>query len=367
VTAGATLEPRPIRDYGRGKRRRSTANPPGETLAMMLDVFNHFMPKPIFDRLSELVPGHVALSAFPELPTLWDIEARLRLLDEFDGYQQVLSLANPPIEMLGPSERTPELARIANDGLAELCRRFPDRFPCFIASMPMNNVAACVAEIERAVGTLGARGIQIFTNMRGKPLSLAEFRPIFRSMAKHDLPIWIHPIRGAQFADYATESVSENEIWFTFGWPYETTACVTRLIFSGLFDELPDLKIITHHMGGMIPYFSGKIDLGFNQIFFGSSDSNPLAAQAGLKKRPIDYYKMLYADTALNGDAPATRCGHSFFTTGHCVFATDAPFDAERGRALIRETIKAVNALDIAAAERDRIFAGNARALMRLN
>jgi uncharacterized protein len=334
--------------------------------AMMLDVFNHFMPKPIFDRLSDLAPGHVALSAFPELPTLWDVEARLRLLDEFDGYQQVLSLANPPIEILGTPERTPELARIANDGLAELCRRFPDRFPCFIASMPMNNVAACVAEIDRAIGTLGARGIQIFTNVLGKPLSLAEFRPIFRRMAEHDLPIWIHPIRGAQFADYASESASENEIWFTFGWPYETTACVTRLIFSGLFDELPGLKIITHHMGGMVPYFSGKIDLGFNQIFFGSSESNPVAERAGLKKRPIDYYKMLYADTALNGDAPATRCGHSFFTTDHCVFATDAPFDAERGRALIRDTIKAVNALDISAAERDRIFAGNARALMRL-
>src|SRR5207249_10569891 len=83
-----------------------------------------------------------------------------------------------------------------------------------------------------------------------KPLSAPEFRPLFRHMAEHDLPVWIHPIRGPQFADYASEKVSENEIWFTFGWPYETTACVTRLIFSGLYDELPGLKIITHHMGG---------------------------------------------------------------------------------------------------------------------
>jgi hypothetical protein len=77
---------------------------------MYLDVFNHFMPKAIFDRLSDLVPGHIALSAFPELPTLWDVDARLRLMDEFDGLQQVLSLANPPIEVLGPREKTPELA-----------------------------------------------------------------------------------------------------------------------------------------------------------------------------------------------------------------------------------------------------------------
>jgi uncharacterized protein len=334
---------------------------------MMIDVFNHFMPRSIFDRLSDLVPGHVALAAFPELPTLWDIEARLRLMDGFADYRQVLSLANPPIEMLGPPERTPPLARIANDGLAELCRKYPDRFPCFIASMPMNNVDACLSEIDRAIGELGARGIQIFTNVLGKPLSAPEFRPIFARMAQHDLPVWIHPIRGPQFADYASEKTSENEIWFTFGWPYETTACVTRLIFSGLYDELPKLKIITHHMGGMVPYFSGKIDLGFDQIFFGSSDKNPVAQQCGLKRRPIDYYKMLYADTALNGDAAATRCGHSFFTTGHCLFATDAPFDAEQGRALIGETIKAVRALDLSENERDRIFAGNARALMRLD
>ena len=334
---------------------------------MILDVFNHFMPKSIFDRLAGLVPGHATLTAFPQLPTLWDVDARLRMMDEFDGLQQVLSLANPPIEQLGPPDKTPALARIANDGLAELCRKHAQRFPCFIASMPMNNVEACVREADRAIRELGAKGIQVFSNVLGKPLSAPEFRPLFRRMAEHDLPVWIHPIRGPQFADYASEKVSENEIWFTFGWPYETTACVTRLIFSGLYDELPGLKIITHHMGGMVPFYAGKIDLGFDQIFHGKTGDNPLARKAGLKKKPVEYYRMIYADTALNGSLPATRCGHEFFSTGHCLFATDAPFDAEQGRMLIRETIKAVNGLDIPRAEKDRIFAGNARSLLKLD
>ena len=332
---------------------------------MMIDIFNHFMPKAHLDALADLIPGHPVLTAFPRLKTLWDVDARLRLMDEFGELQQVISLANPPIELLAPPDRTPDIARRANDALAELCRKHPDRFPAFVAALPMNNVEASLAEIDRAVNQLGARGIQVFTNVAGKPLSAPEYRPIFAAMAAHDLPVWVHPMRGPSFPDYASEPASENEIWFSFGWPYETTACMTRLIYSKLFDELPSLKIISHHMGGMIPYFHSKINLGFRQIFFGTPERNPVAEEAGLKKRPVEYYKMLYADTAL-GEAAPTRCGHAFFGTAKCLFATDAPFDSEQGRTLLRNTIAAVDALEISAAERERIYAGNARALLKL-
>jgi len=138
---------------------------------MIIGVFNHFVPKAYLDRLDELIPGHMVLAAFPRLRTLWDIDARLRSLDEFDGLQQVLSLANPPLELVAGPDKTPELARMANDLLAELCRKHPDRFPTFIASLPMNNIEAALTEIDRAVIDLRARGVQIFTNVAGKPLS----------------------------------------------------------------------------------------------------------------------------------------------------------------------------------------------------
>jgi len=322
------------------------------------------MPEPYFGRLQKLAPDIPAATAFPRLRTLWDLDARLRLLDQFGDYRQVLSLANPPLELLPSPHETPDFARMANDGLAEICRRHPDRFPTFIASLPMNNVDATLREIDRAVNELGAKGIQVFTNVAGKPLSAPEFRPVFAKMVQHDLPVWVHPMRGPQFADYATEKTSENEIWFTFGWPYETTACMTRLIYSGLLDEMPALKIITHHMGGMIPYFAGRIGLGFRQIFFGEPDRNPGAEN--LRKQPAAYFKMLYADTALNGDAAATACGHAYFGTRRCLFATDAPFDAEQGRGLIAKTIAAVEALDLDEGERKYIFSDNARALLRI-
>jgi len=278
----------------------------------------------------------------------------------------VLSLANPPLELVAGPDVTPELARLANDALAEICVRHADYFPAFVAALPMNNIDAAIAEADRAVASLGARGVQIFTHVAGQPLSRAEFRPLFRRMVEHDLPIWVHPMRGPDFADYKSEQQSQDEVWFAFGWPYETTACMTRLIYSGLFDELPDLKIITHHYGGMIPFFSGKINLGFRQIFFGTPERNPLAEERRLKRRPIEYFKMLYADTAVNGECAATRCGHAFFGTGHSLFATDAPFDAEQGQGLIRDTIATVEALEISPQERERIFAGNARELLRL-
>ena len=80
---------------------------------MMIDIFNHFMPKAYLDRLEKLIPGHMVLTAFPRVRTLWDVDARLSLLDEFDGLQQVLSLANPPLELVASPDRTPELARLA--------------------------------------------------------------------------------------------------------------------------------------------------------------------------------------------------------------------------------------------------------------
>jgi uncharacterized protein len=335
---------------------------------MKIDMFNHIMPQRFFREMLARVPnGQEMQKRVRGVPMLADLDQRFRVMDRFgEDYRQVLSLSSPPLEVMFGGNAAAEMARIGNDGMAELCARHPDRFAAFAASLPMNDHEAALAETRRAIETLGARGIQIYTNVNGKALDEPEFAPLFEAMAAYDLPIWVHPARGAQFPDYLAEKKSKYEIWWTFGWPYETSVFMARMVFSGLFDRLPEIKLITHHMGGMIPYFEGRVGPGWDQLGTRTADEDGAAVLRSLKRRPLDYFKLFYADTAVFGSAAATRCGLEFFGVDHVVFASDAPFDPEKGPMYIRETIKILDQLEITADERDRIFRRNAERLMKL-
>jgi predicted TIM-barrel fold metal-dependent hydrolase len=326
-----------------------------------LDIFNHVMPLRFFERIGDYKDIGKRMR---EVPMLYDLDERFRVMDRFPDYQQVLSAGMPPIEALAGPKESPELARICNDGMAELCAQHPARFPTFIASLALNNPESCVEEIHRSVEELGARGVQVFSNVDGKPLDLPEFAPIFATMAKLDLPIFLHPARGANFPDYQTEKRSQYEMWWAFGWPYETSVAMARIVFAGLFDTHPELKIIAHHYGAMIPFFEGRIGPGLDQLGARTSGFDKSAIR--IKRRPFDYFKMFYADTAVFGSRAATECGMAFFGPERTVFASDAPFDPEKGPMYIRETIKVLESLDLGEAERAMVFHGNAERLLRI-
>ena len=332
----------------------------------MIDVFSHFVPPAVLARFLDLKPGFPALSAFGGLPELWDIDARLRSLDPFPGVQQILNFGNPPVETFGTPVVAAELARLANEEMAKLCARYPDRFPAFTAVLPMSDLELAMAELEYAHAELGARGIQIYTNVLGAPVSGPLYRPIFQQMAQRDLPVLVHPFRTAAVADYATELDSPDEVWFTFGWPYETSAFAARMVYAGIFNELPDIKIVLHHFGGMIPSFGARIELGFQQIFTGPGGPNPVAVRAGITTPVVEHYRRFYADTALNGSKSAVRAGYDFFGPDRSVFGTDAPFCQDGGPTFVAETLAAIDALDLPAADRQQVLEGNARSLFRL-
>lgn len=334
---------------------------------MKIDIFNHIFPKVFFEKMMEIAPAHKDMGKRVRgVPLLYDLEQRLRLIDRFDDYAQVICLPGPPIEALGGPELSPDLARIANDGMAEYVRKYPDRFPGFVASLPMNNPQAMLAEIDRAVKELKAVGVQIFTNVNGRPLDLPEFKPLFAKMAEIDLPIWLHPTRGANFPDYPTEKKSHYEIWWAFGWPYETSVAMARLVFGFYFDEFPNLKIITHHLGAMIPYFEGRVGPGWEQLGTRTSDVDYTSVLKKLKKPHLSYFKMFFADTVMFGSDAGTRCGLDFFGPGNVLFGTDCPFDAENGVRNIRETIRVIDSLPISEEDRKKIYEGNARRLLRM-
>src|SRR6201996_9587668 len=228
-----------------------------------IDAWTHIFPKDYFDKLQAMASAAGPLKRWLKLTSLYDLDHRFRLMDGFDGYRQLLTPSMPAIEDLADGAAAVELMRLMNDGLAELVARHPDRFPAFAAALALNDVDAALAEIERA-DAIGAVGFQLCTHMRGVPLDDPAFEPVFAEIARRGLVIWLHPIRGPS-PDYPTEAKSRYEIWWAFGWPYDSSVAMARLVFSGLFDRHPDLKIITHHMGAMIPYFEDRIVQGWGR------------------------------------------------------------------------------------------------------
>jgi uncharacterized protein len=332
---------------------------PSETI---VDIYCHIAPEKFFQEMNRIAPrlGNIA-ARLRGVKKLFDLDERFREMDQFGDYRQIISLPNPPIEDLATGEIGLNLARIGNDAMAELCARHPQRFPTFVAALSLTDVAGSVAEARRAVKELGAGGVQIFTSVAGQPLDSGAFEPIFATMAELDLPIWLHPARTASMTDYPGEPKSRFEMWWCFGWPYDTSVAMVRMVFNGLFDRYPQLKIVTHHLGGMIPYYDGRIGPGLQVLGSRTSDEDYSKVLSSLKRPHLDYLHDFYGDTALfGGGIHAVRCGLEFFGSDHVVFATDTPLGP------IAPTIDTIKRLEIAAEDRRKIFVGNAERLVKM-
>ena len=334
---------------------------------MKIDAFCHVLPPQYFERLQRVSSERAAnlLKRTAPIRSLWDMDERLRVIEPFEDYTQIISLAAPPIEALGDATESADLATLANDEMAELVRSRPDTFVGFVAGVPMNDVDAAIAEADRAVDDLGALGIQIYTHVNGLPLDDPRFEPLFARMAEADRPIWVHPSRNSSWPDYPTESKSKFETWWLFGWPYDTSVFMARLVFSGIMTRYPNLRIITHHAGGMVPFFSGRVGPGMDSFGARTPEEESELVESGLEGRPVDAFRRFYADTAVFGAPHALQCAYDFFGVEHMLFASDMPFDPVQGT-FIRDTIADVEALAIGDEERARIYEGNARDLLKV-
>ena len=326
---------------------------------MIIDIYTHILPDRFFREMSRVSPKLENIGArLRGVKKLFDLDLRFAEMDALGDYRQVISLPNPPLEEIAQGETALGLSRVANDAMAELCAQHPGRFPAFVAAVALDDVDAALKEAERAITTLGARGVQIFTNIAGHPLDEPRFAPVFAALAAHDLPIWLHPARNASMPDYASEQKSRFEMWWCFGWPYETSVAMARLVFAGVFDHHPALKIITHHLGGMIPFYDGRIGAGMDVLGSRTLDEDYSKILPGLKRPHLDYFREFYADTALFGAGNGLICGLDFFGADRVVFSTDAPLGP------IAKTIAALDALDLDPAAREKIMVTNAERLL---
>jgi uncharacterized protein len=333
---------------------------------MKIDIFCHIVPKPFYDRMVSAPSTGAMQKRVRGIPVLHDLDLRFRMMDSFQPYQQVFSIATPPVEVWAGPDESPDLARMANDLMAELVHKYPDRFPNFVACVALNNPDAALRELDRALVDLDAAGVQLFSNINGKAVDAPEFAPLFQRVAELDRAIWLHPWRGPDVADYPGEARSRHEMWWVFGWPYETSVAMSRIVFAGYFDRYPDLKVIAHHGGAMIPQFSGRIGPGLDQLGARTPDEEKVLHQHQLKTRPYDYFKMFYIDTCMFGAPHAVQCCLDFFGIEKTLFASDMPFDPERGPGYIRETIRDLQQVNLSDDERRLIYEGNAKRLLKL-
>ncbi len=325
---------------------------------MFVDIYTHILPPAVAAAIEQLGSGLGIAKRMKAVRDVHDLDSRFRSMDAIADYRQIVSLPNPPLEAFTTASQVIDLARVANDGMAELVRKYPERFPGFVAALPMHEVEPSVAEGKRAMTELGAKGIQLFTNVNGKPIDAKEYEPLFALAEEHDLPIWLHPTRSAEFPDYRGEKFSRYEMWWCFGWPYETSVAMARLVLTGIFDRFPKIKIITHHGGGMIPFYDKRIEHGLASLGGRTREEDLSGVLPALRRPFMDYFHDFYADTALFGDSLGLDCALKFFGVDHMVFASDAPFGP------IKLHTDAIDARDFARTTRDQITRTNAEQLM---
>jgi predicted TIM-barrel fold metal-dependent hydrolase len=269
------------------------------------------------------------------------LEIRFRLMNRYPDVLQMLTVANVPLEKFVSPKDAVALARIANDELAELVVKYPDRFFGAAACLPMNDIDAALEETERAITQLQLKGIQLYSRINGVPLDDPKFKPIYARMAAYDLPIWIHP---------ATNPDLDNDIGI-FSWPFETTQAMLRLVKSGIFNDHPNLKFIVHHAGAMVPFFAERIKWVMSLVPQPFHDIH-------------EHFRNFYVDTAVYGNTAALTCACEYYGADHMLFGTDAPLGPRWG--MVEDTIASIERMAISAGDKEKILKTNAVNMFKL-
>ncbi len=307
---------------------------------MKIDIYAHILPERYMEARNKKVKVLDSMTAKSQVTA--NLAVRLKYMERYPEVLQVLTVSHPPADTVMATSDAIELSRIANDELAEILVKHPDKFIAGVACVPLNDVDAAMKEAERAITQLGLKGIELLAQVNGIRLDDPKYKPLYELMAKYDLPIWIHP---------CSDDILDEPL---FGWPFATTWAMRCLVTAGVFQDFPNIKFITHHLGAMVPYFADRIKWLY-----------PLKFKLGEPARNwAEDFRKFYNDTAIYGYTPALTCGYAYFGADHLLFGTDTPRGPQWG--LTQETIDSINRMSIPEPDKDKIFYQNAVKLLKI-
>ena len=291
-----------------------------------VDIFAHVLPPVFYKRMLEIDPQIPERAPFIKHPLLTEPNLRNQYLPE-DCFQ-VISAVNVNPEDYVEGEQAAKLCRAANDEISDIVNNNP-RFLGGIAMLPMNNINETVEIIENIKTNPTLLGAQIFTRALGKSIADPQFEPVFAAAAKNHIPLLLHPIFDPRKPD--------NNI--VFSWEYELSNAMLQIVQANIFTKYPNLKIIVHHAGAMVPFFAGRI-------------------KYILPEGQAAAFHQFYVDTAILGNPPALKLTVDYFGEDHVLFGTDAPLGIAPAGAT-KEIITAIDEAVVSPNAREKIFNQN--------
>jgi len=320
---------------------------------MRYDLHTHYYPPSYFE-LIRRTPGDFSFGTDPTGRTIirhrgarffgvtapmTDPALRLVDMDRVGIDVEVLSLSTPNV-FFAEGEGQVEVARSVNDAYAELIAQHPGRFKGF-ASIPMDAPDAALKELDRALGELKLSGVVLLSNLRGRALTDAAYRPFFEEANRRKLCIFLHPMIPVQ-----SESFNEYVLGPLIGFPFDTSLAVARMCFHGVFHDFPDIRWVIGHLGGAIPYLMERLDNGFRDF---------AECRAHIDALPSTYLKRLHYDT-VSFSGPALRMVRELVGADHMVMGSDYPHMLGS----IDRAVSSIEGLDIPNADKLAIFSGTA-------
>jgi aminocarboxymuconate-semialdehyde decarboxylase len=323
-----------------------------------IDVHNHYYPPAYLDALrsgATNVRLTVDAEGNPRLHYPGDYNIAVRGHRDLDYREavlarhgvdtQVLSLTTPGTHVEAPAAAA-RLASLVNDAFAEAVRDRRGRFAA-LATLPLNDPAASVRELERACTQLGLPGAMLFSNVNGAALADARFWPLYEAADALGAVLHIHPTNPV-----GVEAMTDFWLMPLVGFPFDTTLAAAKLVFGGVAERFPRIRWVLSHLGGAIPYLAERLDRGYHAF---------RECRVHLSRPPSEVLKQFYYDT-VNFDSGALALAVAFAGAGHVLAGSDYPHQIGSLPAML----EAIAALPIPDADKAAILGGNAAALLRL-